>query len=470
MSIGQVGILIVNFVRTLKNAPSAGFAIAQCSVTLRIHLSSVVQIKQSALCRLGEIGKHSRLKIYRYGLRVQVPQTAPNTEQTRSKTVVLERVSITSSVGDCMQYIETVNLIERISKNSLYANGEANTKRVLIETILHEVLGYANVSDIEMEYAADVGVKTGEKVDYAVKVNGAVRILVEAKDIREALGTDYITQLYRYYAVTDAEIGILTNGVEWQIYTDTEKANIMDIKPLYTVNLNKYSETDNAVFACLQKGAYSKKNLINVCSRIKAEEKQTQVDRMKEYVLSERINNYLHSGAFCKDLKDNWCITEYKLDTLQELINGVLNGSYVLKYAQEAQNKNNRTRGIKAYNLLSLDDNVDILTDSKSIKVQYTPTQKVYMIKDIRELPYAVTMLIGNVIPIRQFDDVMQKQAAIKRWVTVYNGDAITCIDKQRINDYIIDNARNLCEAVNRSIQIIKAYRLNPLNFTVEML
>ena len=429
-----------------------------------------MQIKQSALCRLGEIGKHSRLKIYRYGLRVQVPQTAPNIKQTRSKTVVLERVSITSDVGDCMQYIETLNLIERISTNSLYATGEANTKRVLIEDVLHNLLGYTEISDIEMEYTADVGIKTGEKVDYAVKINGAVRILVEAKDIRETLGTDYITQLYRYYTVTDAEIGILTNGVEWQIYTDTEKANIMDIKPLYTIDLNRYSETDNAVFTCLQKGAYSKENLISVCRGIKAEEKQTQINKMKEYVLSERINNYLHSGAFCKDLKDNWCITEYSIDALQEFINGVLNGSYVLKYAQEAQNKNNHTHGIKAYNLLSLDYNVDILTDSKSVKVQYTPTQKVYMIKDIRELPYAVTVLIESVIPIRQFDDIMQKQAAIKRWVTVYNGDAITCIDKQRINDYVIDNARNAREAVNRSIQIIKAYRLNPLNFMIEPL
>lgn len=367
-----------------------------------------------------------------------------------------------------MDYSAALTQIEDIGNSSLYANGEANTKRVMIETVLQKLLGYTDVADIDMEYTADIGIKAGEKVDYALLVDGTVRILVEAKATTETLDTDYLSQLYRYYAVTDAEIGVLTNGNEWQLYTDTQKPNIMDLKPIYTVDLCNYNETDNAVFECISKHTYSKDKLIDVCKSVETAEKRKQADRLKEYIISDRLNNYLHSDAFCMYIKDDWHLDDYSIEKVKTLVADVLNGSYVLKYAVEAQYKRSHASGKREYNLLSLDNTTETLNRCTFTKVRYSVTGNTVALNDVREMPYAVITLIGSVMPIRQFDEEMAKQANTKTWITVYTGNEQVCIGSQRINDYVIANASTAKEAVKRSIQIIKAFRLNPLSFMVE--
>lgn len=367
-----------------------------------------------------------------------------------------------------MDYSSAKKQIEEIGKSSVYANGEANTKRVMIETVLHKLLGYTDIADIEMEYTADVGTKAGEKVDYAIRVNGVVRILVEAKASTEVLDTEYLSQLYRYYAVTDAEIGILTNGTEWQIYTDIQKPNIMDLKPVYIVNLRKYTETDNEVFEYISKHKYSKDTLIEVCKRKERAERRKQNDRLKEYNISKRLDIFLHSEAFCKYIKDDWQLDEYSIDEVKMLVAEVLNGSYVLKYADEAQYVHSNANGKPRYNLLTLDSKAETVNKYSFTEVRYINTGNTVVLNDIHELPYAIITLIGKIMPIRQFDEELYKQTQKKSWITLYTGEEQVLIGMSRVNDYLIANARTAKEAVTRSIQIIRALRLNPISFMLE--
>jgi len=71
------------------------------------------------------------------------------------------------------------------------------------------------------EYVADVGIKKGEKVDYAILLDKKPIILIEAKSVNEEL-VRHSSQLFRYFSATTAKFGILTNGLKYWFYTDLD--------------------------------------------------------------------------------------------------------------------------------------------------------------------------------------------------------------------------------------------------------
>ena len=65
---------------------------------------------------------------------------------------------------------------------------EEATKHTLILPFL-QLLGYNifNPAEVVPEYTVDVGTKKGEKVDYAIFINGQPAILIEAKSHEDPL-------------------------------------------------------------------------------------------------------------------------------------------------------------------------------------------------------------------------------------------------------------------------------------------
>ncbi|MGE3842413.1 MAG: type I restriction enzyme HsdR N-terminal domain-containing protein [Vicinamibacterales bacterium] len=116
---------------------------------------------------------------------------------------------------------------------------EEATKNAFIMPFISNVLGYDvfNPSEVIPEFIADVGVKKGEKVDYAIFKDGQVQILIECKKIGDPLDLRYASQLFRYFAVTSARIAILTNGQHYHVYTDGDMPNRMDEKPFLIFDL-----------------------------------------------------------------------------------------------------------------------------------------------------------------------------------------------------------------------------------------
>ncbi len=115
---------------------------------------------------------------------------------------------------------------------------EEATKTSLIMPFFQQVLGYDvfNPDEFVPEYTADVGIKKGEKVDYAILIDGSPTILVEAKWCGESLDR-HASQLFRYFGTTTAKIGILTNGLVYKFYTDLDEPNKMDMKPFLEVDI-----------------------------------------------------------------------------------------------------------------------------------------------------------------------------------------------------------------------------------------
>lgn len=115
---------------------------------------------------------------------------------------------------------------------------EEATKTACIEPFFR-LLGwdFSNPLQVIPEFTADFGVKAGERVDYCMKDEDTVCLIVECKSIDVKLSEKHISQLYRYFSVTDPHYAVLTNGVDYQIFTDSIKQNIMDSKPIFEFSI-----------------------------------------------------------------------------------------------------------------------------------------------------------------------------------------------------------------------------------------
>ena len=129
-------------------------------------------------------------------------------------------------------------LAEKIPSQLAHIQTEEATKNALIMPFIN-MLGY-NVFDpteVVPEFTADVGIKKGEKVDYTVMKEGKPSMLFECKTAGSNLSTAHASQLFRYFAVTEARIAVLTNGVEYRFFTDLEAPNKMDSKPFLILDM-----------------------------------------------------------------------------------------------------------------------------------------------------------------------------------------------------------------------------------------
>lgn len=120
---------------------------------------------------------------------------------------------------------------------------EESTKMSLIVPMF-QILGYDVFNPLEFcpEYISDVGIKKGEKVDYAILENGQPTILIECKSCSETLDK-HSSQLFRYFGTSPAKFGILTNGIVYRFYTDLEEANKMDLVPFLELNMLNLKES-----------------------------------------------------------------------------------------------------------------------------------------------------------------------------------------------------------------------------------
>lgn len=159
---------------------------------------------------------------------------------------------------------EILEFAKEIPSKLEHIDTEETTKIALITPFLR-LMGYdtTNPAEVRAEYTADVGSKKGEKVDFAILENGEPIIFIECKPANNDLNTDNISQLFRYVAITDVQIGLLTNGIEYKFFT-TGDDNKMDEKPFLDIDILNLSKKD---IKELEKFAKSNFNVDEVVSR-----------------------------------------------------------------------------------------------------------------------------------------------------------------------------------------------------------
>lgn len=133
-----------------------------------------------------------------------------------------------------------------------------------------QLLGYDIFNPLEFvpEYTADVGIKKGERVDYAILLNGQPSILIEAKWRGENLDK-HGSQLFRYFQTTKAKFGILTNGVEYRFFTDLDEPNKMDLKPFFVLDVTNIKDADIAAIKKFHKSNFNVDELFDAAEDLK---------------------------------------------------------------------------------------------------------------------------------------------------------------------------------------------------------
>lgn len=138
-----------------------------------------------------------------------------------------------------MEFVDQLaSLSNRAIKQKDIIKTEEATKNALVMPFI-QTLGYDIFDPTEVipEFTADVGSKKGEKVDYAIVAEGKLSMLIECKCCGFNLNDCHASQLRRYFHVTTARIGVLTNGLVYRFYSDIDEPNKMDEKPFMEVNL-----------------------------------------------------------------------------------------------------------------------------------------------------------------------------------------------------------------------------------------
>ncbi len=158
---------------------------------------------------------------------------------------------------------------ERVEKLKAQIQTEEATKNALIMPFI-KALGYDVFNPLEVvpEYIADIGIKKGEKVDYAIMKDDQPAILVECKHWGENLDP-HNSQLFRYFHTTKAKFGLLSNGIIYRFYTDLIEANKMDEKPFFEFNVTDIKDNQIEELKKFHKSYFDVGNIQNTASELK---------------------------------------------------------------------------------------------------------------------------------------------------------------------------------------------------------
>ena len=198
------------------------------------------------------------------------------------------------------------NLASRVPQQLEHVQTEEATKNALVMPFIN-ALGY-NVFDpteVVPEFTADVGIKKGEKVDYAIISDGKPVILFECKTAGTNLATVHSSQLYRYFSVTDALVAVLTNGTTYNFYMDLESPNRMDSKPFLVFDMLDLEDNLLPALKKLSKENFEPNDLASDATELKytRELKRVLDEELKNP--SEEFVKYFGSNVFSLRMTQN---------------------------------------------------------------------------------------------------------------------------------------------------------------------
>lgn len=146
---------------------------------------------------------------------------------------------------------------------------EEATKNAFIMPFI-QLLGFDvfDPSEIVPEFTCDVGAKKGEKIDYAICFDGTPTILVECKHWGQNL-TNHVGQLTRYFTVSKARFGILTNGIVYKFYSDLDEPNKMDETPFLEFDITAINDAQIEELKKFHKSYFNLDEILTTATELK---------------------------------------------------------------------------------------------------------------------------------------------------------------------------------------------------------
>lgn len=228
-----------------------------------------------------------------------------------------------------MDLIDKLNdLSSRLKRQRDQVTTEEAAKTAFVLPFI-QALGYDvfNPSEVVPELTADHGVKKGEKVDYGIKLEEKIMIIVECKPLGADLVTKHAGQLYRYFGVTEAKFGVLTDGDRYLFFTDLDKPNCMDERPFFEFELSEIVETDVDELKKFSKSTFDLDTIVSTASNLKyhkalmteiaSEFREPSEDLVK--LLAGRV----YDGRFTPQVKDQFSLLTQ--GALKDFIRGKVN-------------------------------------------------------------------------------------------------------------------------------------------------
>lgn len=162
-------------------------------------------------------------------------------------------------------------LSERIGSLKEQIQTEEATKNAFIMPFI-QLLGYDvfNPTEVVPEFRADIGIKKGEKVDYAIFINGKPEMVIECKHWKENID-HHSSQLARYYHTLDCKFALLTNGIKYHFFTDLKKVNVMDETPFLKFDITDIREFQFEEIFKFHKSSFNVENILNTASKLRYE-------------------------------------------------------------------------------------------------------------------------------------------------------------------------------------------------------
>lgn len=215
--------------------------------------------------------------------------------------------------------LQLKTLSDKINLMKEQIDTEEGTKTAFVLPFIN-LLGYDifNPTEVIPEFTADIGLKKGEKVDYAIFQNGNPILIIECKHWKENLNV-HNSQLFRYFHVTKTRFALLTNGIEYRFYSDLENTNKMDEKPFLQFDMTLLKDSTIAEISKFHKSNFDVDKIISNASALKyiAEIKKEVSDELSNpsIELIRHFTNKVYSGR----------LTEKVLEQFKDLVSKALN-------------------------------------------------------------------------------------------------------------------------------------------------
>ncbi len=338
-----------------------------------------------------------------------------------------------------------INLKEQIET-------EEATKTSLVMPFFN-LLGYDifNPSEFVPEFTADFGTKKGEKVDYAIFINGQPLILIEAKSCNEKILDKHGSQLFRYFTTTKSKFGILTNGIKYLFFTDLDEANKLDTKPFFIFDFENIKESKIKELQKFKKENFDIDNILNTAEELKYLNEinnalfnnfQNPNDNFVDFILSE-----IYSGRKTQYVKEkftpliNKAVKQFK----NELFNNML---------AEAIDKSNNVEEDKSNN--------DVKTETEQNEVVTT-------LEEIESFGIVKTLLSDTIDPSRiTYKDTLSYFGVLidnntRKWICrIYLKDNVKYIklpdDNKNKIKYEIDNIQDIIKYKDELAKVVSYY------------
>ena len=248
--------------------------------------------------------------------------------------------------GEYMDFDERLSALATKVRNQREAiETEEATKNAFIMPFISTILGYDIFNPLEVipEFTADVGVKRGEKVDYAIMRDGEVQLLIECKPSTGPLRIEHASQLFRYFAVTNARIAVLTNGEVYNFYTDLDAPNKMDDRPFLVLDLADIDETILPELRKLTKEAFDLDSIYSAAEELKyvgaIKREIAAMFREPDESFVRLFTSRVYDGRFTQDTRQQFTALVEKASKqfLNEQVNDRLKAALGASYSGTSQ-------------------------------------------------------------------------------------------------------------------------------------